>query len=317
MKVVAGNPEVLYLALLSGVFTLLPVFVPLGGGLFTAIAPFPLIVLAVKYPWQYPAGIIGLEGSLLFLGGRVQALFFLGQCSLIAWALSRAIRRRWSLSQTLIGSIFVSCGVGLLLLIIYSLVTHASFEAIVTRYFKKVVDVSQEYVRTIEQFQETDDEQLAALMETLPQLVLTLLPALIVIGSLFMHLLNYMLVRRYCQRSQPPLMLDPGDLTSWRASDYLVWVFVASGAAMLVPLDMVGTIGLNLLLITLAIYLLQGLAIVLFWGRRLPVPLGAQCLMLALIFLVAGPFCVIICTAAGLFDLWVDFRRQRRGSMLP
>jgi hypothetical protein len=143
------------------------------------------------------------------------------------------------------------------------------------------------------------------------------LPALIVIGYLFTNLFNYILVRRYCQRSQPPLSLDPDDLTCWRASDYLVWIFLASGAALFVPLDLVSTMGVNVLLVTLAIYLLQGLAIMLFWGRRLPLPMGVQCLMIAMVFLIAGPFCVIVCTAAGLFDLWVDFRRQRHHPLLP
>jgi hypothetical protein len=32
---------------------------------------------------------------------------------------------------------------------------------------------------------------------------------------------------------------------------------------------------------------------------------------------VAGPLCIVVCTTAGLFDLWVDFRRQRRHSVLP
>ena len=86
---------------------------------------------------------------------------------------------------------------------------------------------------------------------------------------------------------------------------------------LLVPIDLVSTIGLNVLLVTLAIYLLQGLAIALFWGRRLPFPLGVQCLMIAVVFLIAGPLCVIVCTAAGLFDLWVDFRRQRHHPLLP
>jgi len=86
---------------------------------------------------------------------------------------------------------------------------------------------------------------------------------------------------------------------------------------LLVPIDLVSIIGLNVLLVTLAVYLLQGLAIVLFWGRRLPLPLGVQCLMITMVFLIAGPLCVIVCTAAGLFDLWVDFRRQRHHSLLP
>jgi hypothetical protein len=317
MKAVVGNPEVLYLALLSCALTLLPAFAPIGGGLLAALAPFPLIVLAVKYPWRYAMSLMGLEGGLMLLGGQWQALLFLGQCGLVVLVTSGAIRHGWSISQTLVGSLVASFGVGALLLAVYSTFVQSPTQPLVTRYFDNVVHVSQEYVRAVEQFQEGEDEQLTALVEALPQLVFTVLPALIVIGHLFVNLCNYILVRRYCQRSQPPLTLDPADLTCWRASDYLVWIFLASGAALLVPIDLVSAIGLNVLLVTLAIYLLQGLAIVLFWGRRLPLPLGVQCLLIALIFLIAGPLCVIVCTAAGLFDLWVDFRRQRHHSLLP
>jgi hypothetical protein len=317
MKAVVGNPEVLYLALLSCALTLLPAFVPIGGGLLTALAPFPLIVLAVKYPWRYAMSLIGLEGGLLLLGGQWQSLAFLGQCGLVVLATSGAIRRGWSISQTLVGSLVLLFGVGALLLAVYSTFVQSPAQPLVTRYFDNVVYVSQEYVRAVEQLQEGEDEQLTALVEALPQLVFMVLPALIVIGHLFINLFNYILVRRYCRRGQPPLSLDPDDLTYWRASDYLVWIFLASGAALLVPIDLVSTIGLNILLVTLAIYLLQGLAIVLFWGRRLPLPLGVQCLMIAVVFLIAGPLCVIVCTAAGLFDLWVDFRRQRHHPLLP
>jgi hypothetical protein len=317
MKAVLGNPEVLYLALLSCVLTLLPAFVPLGGGLLTALAPFPLIVLAVKYPWRYAMHLMGLEGGLILLGGQWQSLVFLGQCGLVVLATAWAIRRGWSLSQTLMGSLAVSFGMGALFLAIYGAFAQSPTQLLVTRYFDNVIYVSQEYVRAIEQLQEGEDEQLTALVAALPQLVFMVLPALIVIGHLCTNLLNYILVRRYCQRSQPPLALDPDKLTCWRASDYLVWVFLVSGAALLVPIDLVSTIGLNVLLVTLAIYLLQGLAIALFWGQRLPLPMGVQCLMIAMIFLIAGPFCVIVCTAAGLFDLWVDFRRQRHHPLLP
>jgi uncharacterized protein YybS (DUF2232 family) len=235
----------------------------------------------------------------------------------VVLAISGAMRRGWSIAQTLAGSLVVPFGVGALLLAVYGTFVQSPTQPLVTRYFDNVVHMSQEYVRAVEQLQEGEDEQLTALVEALPQLVFTVLPALMVIGYLFVNLCNYILVRRYCQRSQPPLTLDPVDLTCWRASDYLVWVFLASGAALLVPIDLVSAIGLNVLLVTLAIYLLQGLAIVLFWGRRLPLPLSVQCLLIALVFLVAGPLCVIVCTAAGLFDLWVDFRRQRHHPLLP
>jgi hypothetical protein len=317
MKAVVGNPEVLSLALLSCALTLLPVFVPLGSGLLTALAPFPLIVLAVKYPWRYAMSLLGLEGGLMLLGSQRQSLLFLGQCSLVVLALAWAMRRGWSISQTLLGSLAVLFGVGALFLAVHSTLVPSPTQPLVTRYFDSVVAMAQEYVRAVEQLQEDEDEQLTALVEALPQLVLTVLPALMVLGHLVTNLLNYILVRRYCQRSQPPLPLDPDDLTCWRASDYLVWIFLASGTALLIPIDLVSTIGLNVLLVTLAVYLLQGLAIVLFWGRRLPLPLGVQCLMIGMVFLIAGPLCVIVCTAAGLFDLWVDFRRQRHHPLLP
>ena len=317
MKAVVGNLEVLSLAILSGILTLLPMFVPVGGGLLTALAPFPFIVLAVKYPWPYVVSLLVLEGGVLLLGEQPQLLFFLSQCGLVALVTAWAIRRGWSISQTIVGSLVVPLGIAALLLAVSSTPVQPLPQGLLTRYFDKAVSLSQQYVQALEQMQEGEDEQLAALVQALPQLLLAVLPALVVISHLFMNVLNYILVRRYCQRSQPLLHLAPDDLLSWHASDYLVWLFLASGVALLMPLDTVSTIGLNILLVTLAIYLLQGLAIALFWGRRLPLPLGVQWLVGAVLCLIAGLLCVAVCTAAGLFDLWVDFRRQRRHSLLP
>lgn len=317
MKAVVGNLEVLSLVILSGLLTLLPMFVPVGGGLLTALIPLPFIVLAVKYPWCYAVSLFGLEAGVLLLGEQPQLLFFLSQCGLVALVTAWAIRRGWSMSQTIVASLVVPLGIGALLLVVYSTLVHPLSQGLLTRYFDKAVSLSQQYVQALEQMQEGEDEQLATLVEALPQLLLAVLPALVVLSHLFMNVLNYILVRRYGQRSQPPLHLDPDDLLSWHASDYLVWLFLASGVALLIPIDAVSAIGLNVMLVTLGIYLLQGLAIALFWGRRLPLPLGVQWLVVAVVFLIAGLLCVAVCTAAGLFDLWVDFRRQRSHSLLP
>ncbi|MBM3226923.1 MAG: hypothetical protein FJZ47_24415, partial [Candidatus Tectomicrobia bacterium] len=116
MKAAIGNAEVFFLALLSGLLLLLPVWVPMSGGLLTALAPFPLIALAVKYPWRYAVGVFGLQGGLLLLGGRVSSLWSLGHYGLIVLAVSWSIRRGWSISQTMIGSLVLPCSVGVVLL---------------------------------------------------------------------------------------------------------------------------------------------------------------------------------------------------------
>jgi hypothetical protein len=186
---------------------------------------FQLIVLAVKYPWRYAMSLMGLEGGLMLLGGQWQSLLFLGQCGLVVLATSGLYdvagpshRRWWEASWC--RSVW-----GLCFLAVYSTFVQSPTQPLVTRYFDNVVHVSSGICASGGAAPGGEDEQLTALVEALPQLVFTVLPALIVIGHLFVNLFNYILVRRYCQRSQPPLTLDPADLTCWRASDYLVWIF--------------------------------------------------------------------------------------------
>jgi hypothetical protein len=95
-------------------------------------------------------------------------------------------------------------------------------------------------------------------------------------------------------------------------TDHLVWVFVTSGMLLLLPSTLLKAVGWNVFILTLALYLLHGIAIAVFWLRRLPLPMSGRWLLVVAAFLVAGPLCLLMCIAAGLFDMWLDFRRQRQ-----
>jgi uncharacterized protein YybS (DUF2232 family) len=157
-----------------------------------------------------------------------------------------------------------------------------------------------------------DEEAMATALEALPRTMVAVLPAVCAVNFLFPNVLNYLLARRYLRHREPPISFVPTDIAQWRATDYLVWVFLGSGIALFLPAPTLNYIGLNVFLVTLAIYFIQGLAIAVFWGRRVPLPSAACWLLAVVAFLLAAPFCVLACTTAGLFDLWVDFRRQRR-----
>jgi hypothetical protein len=49
-----------------------------------------------------------------------------------------------------------------------------------------------------------------------------------------------------------------------------------------------------------------------FWLRRLPLPTSGRWLLVLAAFLFVGPLCLLTCIAVGLFDIWLDFRRQRQ-----
>jgi hypothetical protein len=305
------------LATLSVVLTLLPVLIPFEGLLLTTVAPVPLIVLAVKYPWRYALGLIGIEAGVLLGVGGLQTLLFFSQQGIMPIVIASAVRRGYSLSRTIGSSVLVPLGMASVLFAAYSFITHRPLALLLTDLLDQTLRAVQAYVQTSEQAPAGEMEQLPALSATFPGVVLALFPAILVINHLFTNVLNYVLARFYCARSRPPLRLDAETLTCWRASDYLVWVFLASGTALLLPFSVISTLGGNVFLVTLAIYLLQGLAIAVFWGQRLPFPPGVRWLLALMILMIAGPLSVVVCIATGLFDLWVDFRRLRRRPLSP
>jgi hypothetical protein len=317
VKAAALNPEMIVLGLLSGLLTFLPVLAPLGGAVLTAVAPAPLIILAVKYPWWYVLGLIGIEAGVLWLVGELSACFFFGQYAIVALVIAVAVRRRLPLALTMMGSVLGPLVFGGMLLVGYGAITHQSLPILFTHYLDQMLYAVQEQIQTVELRPEGEPDSLFGVVKALPQLVLTILPAIMVINYLFTNVLSYVLARYYCARSRPPLYFDALQLTHWRVWEYLVWVFLASGTALLLPWAVPSAMGLNVFLVTLAIYFLQGLVIVVFWGQRLPLPPGMRWILLLLVFVMTGPLSVVLCVAVGLFDLWADFRRLRRRPLVP
>lgn len=98
----------------------------------------------------------------------------------------------------------------------------------------------------------------------------------------------------------------------WELPEGMVWAFIAAGAAAAAPWRPWQQIGLNVLLVILALYLLQGLSIAGYFFRRLELPWYLRPLGMALaltwppltLLAVAGTI------ALGLLDVWVAFRRM-------
>jgi Predicted membrane protein (DUF2232) len=309
------NPEALSLAILSGFLTLLPVFAPLAGLLLALLVPFPLLVLGLKYGWRLVLSVLTMEAGFILLLEGWPAIFLLNYYVVVPTVMIAAMRQGFSMSWTIVLSVVAPVTLSVICLGVACLLTQQPPGVLLLHAFERLLQAMQEHVQTLGQGQPGPDQSPGA-HETLPELFLRLLPAMVVINHLFTNVFNYVLVRAYCLQTRAPQRLDPEDLTSWRSSDYLVWVFLVSGALVLFPFEALSTLGLNVFLITLMIYCLQGVAIAAFWGRQLPLSPGLQWLLGILVFVLAGPFCLLVCTIMGLFDLWVDFRRQRRRPLI-
>jgi len=141
------------------------------------------------------------------------------------------------------------------------------------------------------------------------RLVIRLSPALVLLAAAFSVLLNLRVFWRFAGSRRLNYKLF-GDLMRWSAPEWLVWPLVSAGFAWwLIPLARVREIALNGLLVTAAIYFCQGLAIVAFYLQTLAVPTIARAIIYLIVFV--QPVVAMIICVAGIFDLWIDFRRIR------
>jgi uncharacterized protein YybS (DUF2232 family) len=131
-----------------------------------------------------------------------------------------------------------------------------------------------------------------------------LLPGLMVTNMALMAWLNVVLTR------QLVFLLGWGEpdppLYHWTAPEWLIFVLLASGFLLLVPVTGARFFGLNLLLVVAVLYFCQGVAVVATWFHRLGLPRLLRMIGYPLLFL--HPFFFLIITL-GLMDLWLDFRR--------
>lgn len=148
------------------------------------------------------------------------------------------------------------------------------------------------------------DEELTDLQlqrEQLMQALFSVAPAIGVVAAGAIWFINVRLARRWLP--WPQLY----NLHAWQAPLWLIWVLIAAGFGLFVPLDGVAWLSRNVFIVVLAAYFCQGLAIVSYYLQRLQLPTGlriASYLLIGVQQIIAG-----IVLMLGVFDFWGDFRR--------
>jgi len=130
---------------------------------------------------------------------------------------------------------------------------------------------------------------------------------LLMAGSLLVAWANLLLARSLIRRRDPQAAAFLRPLIFWKAPERLVWLLIAAGALMALTEGLWFWVGANLVMILGVLYFFQGLAVLAFWLGKKNVPPFLRTgiyILLALEFFLA-----VLVAAAGLFDLWFNFRR--------
>lgn len=136
-------------------------------------------------------------------------------------------------------------------------------------------------------------------------LVQGLLPGLVVANMGLVALINVVLVRQVAFGlgwAEP----DSRPLYHWAVPEWFIFLALAAGFLLLVPVKGVRLLSSNLLIVLGLLYFCQGMAVVCAWFLRFSLPRVFRLLGYLLLFINPLVFMVII---LGLMDLWFDFRR--------
>jgi len=139
-----------------------------------------------------------------------------------------------------------------------------------------------------------------------------LLPAVLTLSVGATFGLNVAVARRLLAALKAELAAWPA-FQVWRAPEPLVWALIAAGLAIIADLGPSHTVGLNVLVVVAVVYFMQGLAISAFYLEKMRVPRVLRIIIYAALGL--EQYLSLAVAAAGLFDLWLDFRRLNQAAV--
>ncbi len=293
-------------AFLSAALYLATAVVPVVGAVAALFAPAPILLFAVGTRgarWRAAAAILLAAAAATLLGGWVAGLGYVVSFGLAAAVMCDMLERRKPFETIVLVTAAVTLAVG----VIAAFVMAGSVEALA----KAVRDAlsagmarGRDLYKVLGMETGLGHEAEASVLETTMRLV----PALVALCAGFGALLNLGLFWRLGGQRRLGYSLF-GDLARWSAPEWLIWVLLATGFGMFVPVPALAVAALDAFVCVAAVYFCQGLAIMAFYFKALTIPPWVRGLIYFVI--IVQPVLAALVCAAGIFDLWIDFRRLR------
>ncbi|MBC7216815.1 MAG: YybS family protein [Candidatus Caldatribacterium sp.] len=296
MRSIRPTVEGAFLAALTVILYLASIYIPILGVFVSFLCPLPVMFLVIR--WGARVGILAsfVASALVFtLAGLMQAVTCLVGFSLLGIAMGVTVRRRYALPEILI----LNTGV--------SLLSKLALVGIAL-----IVAGKNPLVENIRLLEETLKRtpwipQNLPGTEGLLELVQLIMPALLLVASLFDTGCNFLLGRWIGKRLGLSFPEIP-PFSEWRLPRSVFWVFVLGWVFVLFggP-SVLGKIGINLQIVTQLLFLFQGLSLVYYFLGRYIRSKAVRVGILA--FLMFQPLLSSLLSWLGVFDVFFDFRR--------
>jgi uncharacterized protein YybS (DUF2232 family) len=283
---------------------------PLVGFFPGLFAPLPGMYYTLKSGKSAGFAIVLVTTALLATIDPMAPILYLAQSGLISLALPYFVGKGWGGARAIAFSVGVTFVSFLLAAVCFWLVRGVDPHAIIL----KGIDSSISQTALLYEKSGLKGEELQTLQQGVKQtgaLIARVYPAIVLIGLGAIAGLNLMVLRRMAARLGQTLPL--GDIKKFRNPDHLIWFVIAAGFTLLLNNGIITTAALNLLVVTLSLYFLQGLAIILHFFDRFAVSRFFRAIFY--VMLALQPYLAFAAALLGVFDLWGNFRTPKQQNL--
>jgi uncharacterized protein YybS (DUF2232 family) len=297
---------------ITSVMALAGLYLPVFGILVSIFIPLPILFFRLKLG-RYGGALVLLAVTIIVATvmqwRSITATVFFFELCLIGFVLSEMFEMKLTLEKTVAATTGVVVGTGAFMLALYGLLTPESIWDQLSGYLQSNLQLALDVYKELEVPQEQIDF-VAGSMESILYVMLRIMPAIVIATTLLVVWSNLLVARPLLQNNRLDYP-EFGVLREWKAPEPLVWVAIGSAILLLVPHKGLRILGVNGLIIMMMIYFFQGIAIVSYYFDKKNFPKILKAILYGLIAI--QQFVLLLVIAAGFFDLWVDFRRLKKG----
>ncbi len=278
-----------------------------AGAMFNLLTPVAAAYLSLRFGWQAGLVVVSVVSLLLL---QLTPLFTLtaylglfgGASLLLPWLL----RQRLSWDRAICYSALASAGLVVMMMAAAVFGGELQFDALIAKLLQTEIDQAMKIYREAG-LAESQLQEMGELVKQIADFIQQSFYGLYLAGVLLVQMVCLTLLQRI---KKDHYQIYGPEFIRWRLPAGLIWLLIASGFALLVPVAELGSVGRNLLAVLLPLYFLQGLAVVSNFLQRKAYPPILKGMIYVMVFIL-NPLPLII-TGVGVFDLWIDFRRPRK-----
>lgn len=292
-------------ALASAGLFLVSAFVPILG----ALAPAPLYFAFALMGMKGGAIIAAISSVAVFAtAGAGQSFVFLSFCGMMAGALALSRERLFSLEKTLAAMVIPAFLAGLALFMASPMAEgKGAFELGASWGDSLMASMieSQKGMNADPAVTDWLSENRARIGTALG----SVFPSLALISIALMAAANIVVTRIISLKTGVVAAIDSHKLSGWKTPDVLVWGVVFPGFGVMFADGALGSVSANVLLVTMALFMTQGVAIIHHWFIRNSASVALRAIGYFVIF--SHPLFMFLTSGLGLMEVWVDLRKDR------